>query len=401
MIFGGYGRKTKHRGDVFYICTSCEDLTVFGLVENYGYGQLYGVRVAKYSAKRYMLCSHCQSGYELTLGQFQFLLALSREIAQRTQSLDYDGMERYAIRVAQTCFPHQLDTVKQLVRNEPDPPLELTAGTRSASNPPADHDVGLAVGQRVERARNLARTGARWAWEPLVGAIDLASNAGDEDALWRIAVEAENLSGEDALRLSERATAEANRLKKARLSSEDHQSTKPDEPVGGLVSASSGITEQEPAPRDSARIDNSGTGGPRELPLRNDWSRPGVVVADVIAAVALPDAASTPEVTDLRNSEPASSDTIPEAIASPAPITSGRDASQDAGTQEAAAHDPEWVLRERRARSEIDRATFLLTLGHLRSTPSDDSAGLFLCLRLARGELSLDEFLEIRDDLTT
>ena len=58
MIFGGYGKKRKHRGDVIYPCVECGDaLSVHGLVETYGYGRLYGVRVAKVGTQRGMICS--------------------------------------------------------------------------------------------------------------------------------------------------------------------------------------------------------------------------------------------------------------------------------------------------------------------------------------------------------
>jgi len=94
VVFGGYGRKTKHRGDVYYVCLDCQALTVFGLVENYGYGQLYGVRIAKVGSNRYMLCAQCHSGYELTKEACRTAAALRRDKPLRT--LDLRCLDRNA-----------------------------------------------------------------------------------------------------------------------------------------------------------------------------------------------------------------------------------------------------------------------------------------------------------------
>ena len=85
MIFGGYGKKRKHRGDVIYPCVECGDaLSVHGLVETYGYGQLYGVRVAKVGTQRGMICSKCHRGWELTKPQWIAAMEISKGLKLST-----------------------------------------------------------------------------------------------------------------------------------------------------------------------------------------------------------------------------------------------------------------------------------------------------------------------------
>jgi hypothetical protein len=78
VIFGGHGRKVKTRGEVFFPCTDCAALNTFALVENYGYGQLYGVRLAKFKTNRYLVCAHCRDGYGLDKEQWDQALIIAR-----------------------------------------------------------------------------------------------------------------------------------------------------------------------------------------------------------------------------------------------------------------------------------------------------------------------------------
>jgi hypothetical protein len=115
MIFGGYGRKTKVRGEVFFPCMKCEALNVFGLVENYGYGQLYGVRLAKFKTDRGMLCSQCQDGYGLEKDQWDQAMLVSKGLNARGYELSLREMAESAVELARKAFPEGADDVRGLL----------------------------------------------------------------------------------------------------------------------------------------------------------------------------------------------------------------------------------------------------------------------------------------------
>jgi hypothetical protein len=184
MVFGGYGRKTKVRGEVFFPCMHCEALNVFGLVENYGYGQLYGLRLAKYKTNRLMLCSHCHDGYGLDKDQWGQAMLVSKKIKARANdySLSMREMAELAVWLAREIFP--ADTAEH-VRSLLAPQLggeqpELTAGAPRQLPPGKElrqrtHD---AVDRETE-APSVADEGA-WTNSPLadelVDARDLLYN---------------------------------------------------------------------------------------------------------------------------------------------------------------------------------------------------------------------------------
>lgn len=127
MIFGGYGRKTKVRGEVFFPCLRCGALNAFGLVENYGYGQLYGVRLAKYGTDRMMLCAHCQEGYGLEKPQWDEAMVIAKALKSRGyENLTMYEMAESAVDVARMCFPDMADDVRALLWEQlgDPPPIE-------------------------------------------------------------------------------------------------------------------------------------------------------------------------------------------------------------------------------------------------------------------------------------
>src|SRR5690242_16293465 len=104
MIYGGYGRKTKVRGEVFFPCLQCSALNPFALVENYGYGQLYGVRLAKYGTNRMMLCAHCQHGYDLEKPQWDHAMTVANALKRGGyENLTMQAMAESAVGLAQAC----------------------------------------------------------------------------------------------------------------------------------------------------------------------------------------------------------------------------------------------------------------------------------------------------------
>lgn len=62
VLFGG-GAKSKNPDGaaVPYFCESCGSLRIFGLLENYRYGHVYGIRVAKWNTQRWLECLECRA----------------------------------------------------------------------------------------------------------------------------------------------------------------------------------------------------------------------------------------------------------------------------------------------------------------------------------------------------
>ena len=143
MIFGGYGRKTKVRGEVFFPCMRCESLNAFGLVENYGYGQLYGVRLVKAGTNRYLLCSHCQDGFELEKPQWEQAKLVASGLKSRGYGLSLKEMAESAVELARKVFPDAADDVRGLLAEQlgEAPAIESANGSRSESTATHEADV--------------------------------------------------------------------------------------------------------------------------------------------------------------------------------------------------------------------------------------------------------------------
>lgn len=132
MVFGGYGRKTKVRGEVFFPCMRCEQLNPFGLVENYGYGQLYGVRLAKFKTNRLLLCAHCQDGHGLEKDQWELALEHARQLKERGyEAMDMRQIATSAVDLAHSIFPDIAEDVRVLLSEQlgEAPPAELEGPT--------------------------------------------------------------------------------------------------------------------------------------------------------------------------------------------------------------------------------------------------------------------------------
>jgi hypothetical protein len=61
IIWGG-GRKSKNPGKAAlpFWCGREEKIRVFGVLENYRYAHLYGLRIAKWDTHRWMECGDCE-----------------------------------------------------------------------------------------------------------------------------------------------------------------------------------------------------------------------------------------------------------------------------------------------------------------------------------------------------
>lgn len=91
VIFGG-GSKMKNPGGLWvpYFCRTCDDLSALSVVENYKYGHVYGIRVAKYKAKYFLVCSRCDGAYMIETKE---RFAIAQEIARRVQSATSSGAD--------------------------------------------------------------------------------------------------------------------------------------------------------------------------------------------------------------------------------------------------------------------------------------------------------------------
>jgi predicted RNA-binding Zn-ribbon protein involved in translation (DUF1610 family) len=83
IIWGG-GAKIKNSEHLWvpYLCNRCDGSRAFLVIENYKYGHVYGIRIAKYKAKYFLMCSTCELMLPI-LSKDKFLLA--QGIARRVK----------------------------------------------------------------------------------------------------------------------------------------------------------------------------------------------------------------------------------------------------------------------------------------------------------------------------
>lgn len=82
-IFWGMGSKSKNYDGLWvpYFCSICDGFSAFAVTENYRYGQVYGIRIAKYKAKHFLVCQKCDRAITLeTPAQFATAQAIGRRI---------------------------------------------------------------------------------------------------------------------------------------------------------------------------------------------------------------------------------------------------------------------------------------------------------------------------------
>ena len=83
-IFWGMGSKSKNYDGLWvpYYCSICDGFSSFAVTENYKYGQVYGIRIAKYKAKHFLVCQRCDRAIFLeTPEQFSAAQGIGRRIA--------------------------------------------------------------------------------------------------------------------------------------------------------------------------------------------------------------------------------------------------------------------------------------------------------------------------------
>ena len=94
-IFWGFGSKSKNPDELWvpYYCSSCSKLSSFAVTENYKYGQVYGIRLAKYKAKYFLVCHVCDRVLVID-GKEEFITAqnIGRTI-KGTSSENFDSMK--------------------------------------------------------------------------------------------------------------------------------------------------------------------------------------------------------------------------------------------------------------------------------------------------------------------
>ena len=86
-IFWGFGSKSKNPGGLWvpYYCSSCQQLSAFAVTENYKYGQVYGIRIAKYKAKYFLVCQKCDRVMVVeNKERFAFAQSIGTQIANKS-----------------------------------------------------------------------------------------------------------------------------------------------------------------------------------------------------------------------------------------------------------------------------------------------------------------------------
>jgi hypothetical protein len=137
IIFGG-GSKSKNPDGLWvpYFCTGCRDLQPFLVMENYKYGHVYGIRIAKYKSNYFIVCSTCQRALSVPDKEgFQFAQAVARQIKTST---DPDiPMVRLMVDVARFTMkdPEAAATMERLFLSSTEP--EPVPSSPSSSQPAA------------------------------------------------------------------------------------------------------------------------------------------------------------------------------------------------------------------------------------------------------------------------
>ena len=88
-IFWGMGSKSKNYDGLWvpYYCSICDSFSSFAVTENYKYGQVYGIRIAKYKAKHFLVCQKCDRAILLERPeQFATAQGIGRRIASDNPS---------------------------------------------------------------------------------------------------------------------------------------------------------------------------------------------------------------------------------------------------------------------------------------------------------------------------
>lgn len=67
FLIWGSGSKNKNPEEAFvpYFCGRCDTFQNFAVLENYRYGHLYGVRIAKWNTTRWLQCLGCEGSIDI------------------------------------------------------------------------------------------------------------------------------------------------------------------------------------------------------------------------------------------------------------------------------------------------------------------------------------------------
>lgn len=136
MFFFGWGTKTRPCGEVYFLCSRCDSLQRFRLVENFRYFHLYLIRIAKYNVRRLILCTHCQTGIELENREWQKAKVVASDLKGRTYKFNATDMALATIKTAEAIFPDMVDGLKELLRE----PLGSPAPADRVPEPREEHD---------------------------------------------------------------------------------------------------------------------------------------------------------------------------------------------------------------------------------------------------------------------
>jgi hypothetical protein len=104
-IIWGMGGKSKNYDGLWvpFYCSVCDSFRAFGVTENYRYGHVYGIRVAKYKSKHFLVCRTCDRAILLdSKEQFETAQAIARRITIANQ--ETVNINLYVAEVARFVF---------------------------------------------------------------------------------------------------------------------------------------------------------------------------------------------------------------------------------------------------------------------------------------------------------
>ena len=106
------GSKSKNYDGLWvpYYCSICDGFSAFAVTENYKYGQVYGIRIAKYKAKHFLVCQKCDRAILLERPeQFATAQVIGRRIS--ADNPNTINIMRYVSDVARLVF-NNIDLAK-------------------------------------------------------------------------------------------------------------------------------------------------------------------------------------------------------------------------------------------------------------------------------------------------
>ena len=136
-IFWGGGSKSKNYDSLWvpYFCSSCRKLSPFQVTENYKYGQVYGIRIAKFKSKYFLVCPTCDRVIVVeNKEKFMNAQRIARHI--KTQDLEQIDINIFVIEVAREVIDNYevAAELEKIIKNNEKKTVKKSSKTKVIDN---------------------------------------------------------------------------------------------------------------------------------------------------------------------------------------------------------------------------------------------------------------------------